>query len=66
MGSGMNGTYLRLTRRHCEDAYMDVGVRVKHDFREGGGTSSRMSEGRTMQDARAEDARAEQISAIAI
>ncbi len=46
---------------------MDVGVRAKHDSREGGGTSSRMSEGRTMkellsrakQDARAEEARAE-------
>jgi hypothetical protein len=35
---------------NLEDAFMDVGVRGKHDSREGGGTSSRMSEGRTMQE----------------
>jgi hypothetical protein len=48
----------------------DLGGRAKHDFREEGGTSSRMSEGRAMQellsrakqDARAEEARAEQFS----
>jgi hypothetical protein len=46
---------------------MDVGVRAKHDSIEGGGTSSRMSECRTMQellsrakqDARPDEARAE-------
>ncbi len=47
----LNGTHLRLTRRHCEDAYTDVGGRAKHDSREGGG--------RAKQDARAEEARAE-------
>jgi hypothetical protein len=29
---------------------MDVGVRAKHDSREGEGTSPRMGEGRTMQE----------------
>ncbi len=49
-----------------QDAYTDVGGRAKHDSREGGGTSSRMSEGRTMQEllSRAkQDARVEQKSA---